>query len=126
MTNASEDMAATPGPNINSLNYTLYFQNENFHGPNDLIFDRQGDLYCTDPWGTNMANLRGAVYYVSPEGKNQPTHRQWGDKRYSPGEIIGVKDKMAQMRLSCTTSIGAGWGRPPTQRGCTTVSRSYG
>jgi gluconolactonase len=49
--------------------YVLYFQNENFHGPNDLIFDRQGGLYFTDPWGTSMANLRGAVYYVSPEGK---------------------------------------------------------
>jgi gluconolactonase len=49
--------------------YALYFQNENFHGPNDLIFDRQGGLYFTDPWGTSMANLRGAVYYVSPEGK---------------------------------------------------------
>ena len=33
-----------------------------------------------------------------------------------------------QMRLSCTTSIGAGWSQAPhpTQRGCTTVSKSYG
>ena len=44
--------------------YALYFQNENFHGPNDLIFDRQGGLYFTDPWGTSMANLRGVVYYA--------------------------------------------------------------
>ena len=58
--------------------YALYFQNENFHGPNDLIFDRQGGLYFTDPWGTSMANLRGAVYYVSPGGKNQPAYRQHG------------------------------------------------
>src|SRR5262245_60494138 len=50
-------------------NYVLYFQNENFHGPNDLIFDRQGGLYFTDPWGTSMANPRGSVYYVSPQGK---------------------------------------------------------
>lgn len=49
--------------------YVLYFQNQNFLGPNDLIFDRQGGLYFTDPWGTSMINLRGAVYYVSPEGK---------------------------------------------------------
>ncbi|PYN84651.1 MAG: gluconolactonase [Candidatus Rokuibacteriota bacterium] len=49
--------------------YVLYYQNENFHGPNDLIFDRQGGLYFTDPWGTSMANPRGAIYYVSPEGK---------------------------------------------------------
>jgi gluconolactonase len=49
--------------------YVLYYQNENFHGPNDLIFDSQGGLYFTDPWGTSMVNLRGAVYYVSPQGK---------------------------------------------------------
>ena len=49
--------------------YVLYFQNQNFLGPNDLILDRQGGLYFTDPWGMSLANLRGAVYYVSPEGK---------------------------------------------------------
>lgn len=49
--------------------YVPYFQNENFRGPNDLIFDSKGGLYFTDPWGTSMINLHGAVYYVSPEGK---------------------------------------------------------
>jgi gluconolactonase len=49
--------------------YVLYFQNENFRGPNDLIFDRQGGLYFTDPWGTSLVNAHGAVYSVSPEGK---------------------------------------------------------
>jgi gluconolactonase len=49
--------------------YVLYYQNENFHGPNDLIFDSQGGLYFTDPWGTSMVNQTGAVYYVSPQGK---------------------------------------------------------
>jgi gluconolactonase len=49
--------------------YVLYFQNENFRGPNDLIFDRQGGLYFTDPWGTSLVNPHGALYYVSPEGK---------------------------------------------------------
>ena len=69
MTNASEGTGGHAWPKHKLSDYALYFQNENFHGPNDLIFDRQGDLYFTDPWGTNMANLRGAVYYVSPEGK---------------------------------------------------------
>lgn len=46
--------------------YVLYFQNQNFLGPNDLILDRQGGLYFTDPWGTSLANLRGAVYYRGP------------------------------------------------------------
>ena len=50
--------------------YVRYFQNENFHGPNDLIFDHQGGLYFTDPWGTSVANPRGYVYYVAPGGKD--------------------------------------------------------
>ena len=50
--------------------YVRYFQNENFHGPNDLIFDHEGGLYFTDPWGTSPANPRGGVYYVSPGGKD--------------------------------------------------------
>lgn len=49
--------------------YVRYFQNENFHGPNDLIFDHEGGLYFTDPWGTSPVNPRGGVYYVSPGGK---------------------------------------------------------
>lgn len=49
--------------------YVRYFQNENFHGPNDLIFDHEGGLYFTDPWGTSPLNPRGCVYYVSPGGK---------------------------------------------------------
>jgi len=49
--------------------YCRYFQNENFHGPNDLIFDGQGGCYFTDPWGTSPVNPRGGVYYISPGGK---------------------------------------------------------
>jgi gluconolactonase len=50
--------------------YCRYFQNENFHGPNDLIFDHEGGLYFTDPWGTSPLNPRGGLYYVSPGGKD--------------------------------------------------------
>lgn len=49
--------------------YVRYFQNQNFHGPNDLIFDHKGGLYFTDPWGTSPLNPRGGIYYVSPGGK---------------------------------------------------------
>jgi gluconolactonase len=47
--------------------YMRYFQNENFHGPNDLIIDKEGGIYFTDPWGTSPLNPRGGVYYISPE-----------------------------------------------------------
>ncbi len=53
--------------------YVRYFQNENFHGPNDLIIDKSGGIYFTDPWGTSPLNPRGGVYYVSPEPQKRIT-----------------------------------------------------
>lgn len=37
-----------------------------FRGPNDLIFDKQGGLYFTDPDGSWDKPI-GAVYYVAPQ-----------------------------------------------------------
>ncbi|MBI1397572.1 MAG: SMP-30/gluconolactonase/LRE family protein [Betaproteobacteria bacterium] len=53
--------------------YMRYFQNENFHGPNDLIIDKDGGIYFTDPWGTSVLNSRGSVYYISPEPEKRIT-----------------------------------------------------
>ena len=86
--------------------YALYFQNENFHGPNDLIFDRQGGLYFTDPWGTSMANLRGAVYYVSPEGK---ISRLIDNMAFPNGIALSPDEKTLYIGETCATPCGE-WG----------------
>jgi gluconolactonase len=49
--------------------YMQYFNNENFHGPNDLIIDQVGGIYFTDPWGSSVLHPTGAVYYISPDKK---------------------------------------------------------
>lgn len=49
--------------------YMRYFNNENFHGPNDLIFDEVGGIYFTDPWGSSVLNETGGLYYVGPDQK---------------------------------------------------------
>jgi gluconolactonase len=49
--------------------YMRYFNNENFHGPNDLIFDEVGGIYFTDPWGSSVLHPTGGLYYVSPDKK---------------------------------------------------------
>lgn len=71
--------------------YCLYFQNENFHGPNDLIFDHEGGLYFTDPWGTSPANPRGGVYYVSPGGKE--VRRLMDNLHFPNGIALSPDDK---------------------------------
>lgn len=53
--------------------YMLYFNNQNFKGPNDLIIDQEGGVYFTDPWGTSPLNQRGDVYYISPPPEKKIT-----------------------------------------------------
>ncbi|HEY8667870.1 MAG TPA: SMP-30/gluconolactonase/LRE family protein, partial [Tepidisphaeraceae bacterium] len=40
-----------------------------FQGPNDLAFGLKGDLYFTDPAGSNEKNPIGCVYRVAPDRK---------------------------------------------------------
>lgn len=35
------------------------------NGPNDLVFDRSGDLYFTDPWGSSLDRPIGQVFHYS-------------------------------------------------------------
>jgi gluconolactonase len=49
--------------------YMRYFNNENFHGPNDLIVDQAGGIYFTDPWGSSVLHATGGLYYVAPDKK---------------------------------------------------------
>jgi gluconolactonase len=38
-----------------------------FNGPNDIAIDADGGFYFTDPDGSSLENLIGAVYYVRPD-----------------------------------------------------------
>lgn len=98
--------------------YVLYFQNQNFLGPNDLIFDRHGGLYFTDPWGTSLANLRGAVYYVSPEGK---TSRLIDNMAFPNGITISADEKTLYV---AETSRGAVWAVGLEEPGVITQRRA--
>lgn len=71
--------------------YVRYFQNENFRGPNDLIFDKDGGIYFTDPWGSSMLNARGGLYYVSPEPEKQIT--RLADNLHFPNGITLSPDE---------------------------------
>jgi sugar lactone lactonase YvrE len=71
--------------------YMRYFNNENFHGPNDLIFDKTGGIYFTDPWGTSPLNPRGGVYYVSPEPEKKIT--RLADNLSFPNGIVLSPDE---------------------------------
>lgn len=82
--------------------YCRYFQNENFHGPNDLIFDHEGGLYFTDPWGTSPANPRGGLYYVSPGGKE--VRRLLNNLHFPNGVCLSPDDKNLYIG-DCTANV---------------------
>lgn len=44
------------------VDFITHYQGERLNGPNDLSFDRAGNLYFTDPWGSSLNNPIGAVY----------------------------------------------------------------
>jgi gluconolactonase len=39
------------------------------NGANDLVFDRNGVLYFSDPWGSNAENSIGGFYRYFPDGR---------------------------------------------------------
>src|SRR5436190_18947055 len=44
------------------------FQGQPLNGANDLVFDKNGALYFTDPWGSDPSNPIGGVYRLLPDG----------------------------------------------------------
>ncbi len=44
-------------------------EGDRFRGPNDLVFDRMGNLYFTDPVGSDLERPIGCVYYLTAGGE---------------------------------------------------------
>jgi gluconolactonase len=44
------------------------YQGKPLNGANDLVFDRNGVLYFSDPWGTSAENPVGGFYRLFPDG----------------------------------------------------------
>jgi gluconolactonase len=45
------------------------YQGRPLNGANDLVFDRNGVLYFSDPWGTSLAKPTGGFYRAFPDGR---------------------------------------------------------
>lgn len=62
-------------------------------GPNDLITDRKGGLYFTDPWGGRKGNRQPgtAVYYLNPAGKLTML-TEWNEHRFPNGCVLSPDD----------------------------------
>lgn len=44
-------------------------EGQEFQGPNDIVFDREGNAYFTDPVGSNLDHRIGCVYFLPRGGK---------------------------------------------------------
>jgi gluconolactonase len=45
------------------------FEGKPLNGANDLVFDKNGVLYFSDPWATSAANPTGGFYRLFPDGR---------------------------------------------------------
>jgi gluconolactonase len=45
------------------------FQGKPLNGANDLVFDQEGVVYFSDPWGSTAENPIGAFYRYFPDGR---------------------------------------------------------
>ena len=86
------------------------------NGPNDLSFDREGNLWFTDPWGSSLQNAIGGVYVLRagtgvldqiasglafPNGivaapeelvyAETRTNRLWRHRRLADGRLAGAE-----------------------------------
>ncbi len=62
----NEVLAITPAGEMAVM--ASAFEGKPLRGPNDLAFASNGDLYFTDPKGTNLDNPAGSVYLLRPDG----------------------------------------------------------
>ena len=51
------------------------YQGRPLNGANDLVFDRQGVLYFSDPWGSSGAKPTGSFYRAFPDGSLEQLDR---------------------------------------------------
>jgi gluconolactonase len=45
------------------------YEGKPLNGANDLVFDQEGAVYFSDPWGSSSHNPIGAFYRYSPDGR---------------------------------------------------------
>jgi gluconolactonase len=66
------------------------WQGQRFRGPNDLVFAANGDLYFTDPKGSNPENPVGNVFLVRRDGG---VERFAAGFQFPNGIVLSVDDK---------------------------------
>jgi gluconolactonase len=49
--------------------WVQFYEGQPLNGANDLVFDRQGVLYFSDPWGSSLAKPIGGFYRAFPDGR---------------------------------------------------------
>ncbi len=80
------------------------FQNKRFDSPNDLVIDKQGGVYFSDPvFGGAMGQDKMGVYYVSPTGQTS----RLIDNLTRPNGVILSPDEKTLYVLSSQSNVMA-------------------
>ncbi|HSV78593.1 MAG TPA: SMP-30/gluconolactonase/LRE family protein [Ramlibacter sp.] len=75
---------------------------QRFHGPNDLIFNADGDLFFTDPGETSMDKPHGAVYRLR---KNGELDLLCGDLAGPNGLVLNKQETVLHVAVTHTNCV---------------------
>ena len=93
---------------------------DEFRGPNDLVFDRAGNVYFTDPAGSSVENPIGCVYCVTARGE---VRRVTGGLAYPNGIALSADERKLYVVETYTHSV---WEYPLQAAGEVGERRLYG
>lgn len=68
------------------------YDNSHLRGLNDLIFDKKGGIYFTEPYGSSATNPTGRVFYLPP-GKDSKLQLFLGNIAYPNGIAVSANDQ---------------------------------
>lgn len=68
------------------------YKNERLSGVNDLVFDNDGGLYFTEPYGSDVLNPVGRVFYLPPGGNNATLELVSGGLAFPNGIALAPGD----------------------------------
>lgn len=68
------------------------YKNKRLSGVNDLVFDNDGGLYFTEPYGSDVLNPVGRVFYLPPGGNNATLELVSGGMAFPNGIALAPGD----------------------------------
>jgi len=82
-----------------------YQEKDRFNGPDDLVQDREGNIYFSDPWGSSMSNPSGGIYRKVGSGLGQKVIKLMDNLAFPDGILISPDENFIYIGELSTNRI---------------------